>query len=313
MTHQHLKDFAHGKRFCHIVNYAILSFAFIVGLETVLKNPEWQSIFRVVDYLFLAFFTLEIIVRILAEDHPGMYFVLFTRKKEMKDGVMRTTLELTEHGFWNYFDFALIFLSFVGIFAQAFLHPSFIQIGRLFRIFRIIRLLEISDHLKEVERRIMSIMPTVFSFAVLLLILNYIYAVLGMFIFDEKVFATCDFSSIVNSFVTLFQVMTLDNWSDVMHDITTHTPDFPPFIIQSYFVSFVVFTSIIAFNVFIAVMTSQVADKVETDLEQKVEASQATDETIHVQLRSDMKEIVTELQLVRAELNELRRRSSPQS
>ncbi len=309
MTHQRLKEFAHGKKFCNIVNYAILSFAFIVGLETIIKNPQWQSIFRVVDYLFLAFFTLEIIVRILAEDHPGMYFVLFYRKKETKDGITRTTLELTEHGFWNYFDFLLILLSFVGIFAQAFLHPSFIQIGRLFRIFRIIRLLEISDHLKEVERRIMSIMPTVFSFAVLLLILNYIYAVLGMFMFDEKIFATCDFSSIINSFVTLFQVMTLDNWSDVMHDITTNSPNYPPFIIQTYFVSFVVFTSIIAFNVFIAVMTSQVADKVETDLEHKVEASQATDETIHVQLRTDMKDIVHELQLVRAELNELKQKS----
>jgi large-conductance mechanosensitive channel len=157
---------------------------------------------------------------------------------------------------------------------------------------------------------ISTIGTTVFSFAVLLLIMNYIYSIMGMFIFDQRVFATCDFSSILNCFITLFQVMTLDNWSDVMHDITTNSPNIPPFIIQSYFVSFVVFTSIVAFNVFIAVMTSQVADQVEKDMETKVDSNQAMDEAVHVQLRDDMKQVVLELQRVRAELNELRRRGS---
>ena len=104
MTHQHLKDFAQSKRFCESVNYAIIAFAFVVGIETMLKEPHWQHIFRIIDYLFLAFFTLEIVIRILAEDHPGMYFVLFTRKKVMKGGQMRTEIEFTEHGFWNYFE-----------------------------------------------------------------------------------------------------------------------------------------------------------------------------------------------------------------
>ena len=292
-----------------MVNYAIISFALLVGTETVLKDPNWQAAFRIIDYFYLAFFTLEIIIRILAEDHPGMYFVLFIRKREMKDGVVRTRLEFTEHGFWNYFDFALISLSILGLFAQLFLHPSFIQIGRMFRIFRIIRLLEISEHLKEVERRIMSIVPTVFSFAVLLLILNYIYAILGMYMFDGRVFDTCNFSTVVDSFVTLFQVMTLDNWSDVMTDIKNSLPGYHPFFIQMYFVSFVVFTSIIAFNVFIAVMTSQVADKVENDLVSKGITARLTENPQPEQFKEGMQEILIELRLMKDELSELRKKS----
>ncbi len=310
MNHQHIKDFAHSKKFCHIVNYSILAFACLIGIETVLKDPQWQNLFGIIDYFFLSFFTFEIILRILAEDHPGMYFVLFHLKKVTKDGRTRTDIEFTEHGFWNYFDFILIAFSLSGLFAQLFLHPSFLQVGRLFRIFRIFRLLEISEHLKEVERRIMSIIPTVFSFAVLLLILNYIYAIMGMFMFDSRVFATCNFSTMVDSFVTLFQVMTLDNWSDVMVDIKTNTPGYHPYIIQFYFVSFVVFTSIIAFNVFIAVMTSQVQHKLEVDLEKKVAEVQLVDDSTHVQLKESMDEILTELRRVKDELNEIKRKSN---
>lgn len=307
MTHQRLKKFAHSKGFCHAVNYAIISFAFIVGTETVVKDPGWQLAFRIVDYIYLAFFTMEIIVRILAEDHPGLYFVLFTFKKETKDGKTKRVIEFTEHGFWNYFDFALIFLSILGLFAQLFLRPGLIQIGRMFRIFRIIRLLEISEHLKEIETRIMSIVPTVFSFAVLLLILNYIYAILGMYMFDSRVFDTCNFSSVLDSFVTLFQVMTLDNWSDVMTDIKVNTPHYHPFFIQMYFVSFVVFTSIIAFNVFIAVMTSQVADKVETDLQHKGIVAQNPDTVTNNELQGDMSVVLAELRLLREAVTELKK------
>ena len=310
MSHQRIKDFAQSKRFCHIVNYAILAFACLIGIETVFKDSHWQHIFGIIDYFFLSFFALEIILRILAEDHPGMFFVLFRLKKVPKNGRYVSEFEFTEHGFWNYFDFILIVFSLVGLFAQLFMHPSFLQIGRLFRIFRIFRLLEISEHLKEVERRIMSIVPTVFSFAVLLLILIYIYAVLGMSMFESRVFATCNFSTMVDSFVTLFQVMTLDNWSDVMDDIKTNTPGYHPFVIQFYFVSFVVFTSIIAFNVFIAVMTSQVQHKMEADIEQKVAEAQFSDEGTHKQLKVSMDEILAELRQVKHDLNDLKGRTT---
>jgi len=307
MDHKRIKAFAQSKQFCHIVNYAILLFACLIGLETVFREPALQNYFKLIDYVFLSFFSLEIILRILAEDHPGQFFVLFHLNKVERDGKMKTVVQFTEHGFWNYFDFILIVLSVVGFFAQLFRHPSFIQVGRLFRIFRIFRLLEISEHLKEVESRIMSIVPTVFSFAVLLLILNYIYAVMGMFMFDSRVFATCNFSTLVDSFVTLFQVMTLDNWSDVMDDIKANTPGYSPLVIQLYFVSFVVFTSIIAFNVFIAVMTSQVQIKMDADIENKVAAVHQSDADTHVELKSGMNEILAELKSMRIELDRLKR------
>src|SRR6267154_737499 len=260
IAHARLKSWVHSKEFCHSVNYAIIAFALVLGLETFPLAKAWMDLFSLFDYLFLLFFTVEILLRILAEDHPLDFFNLFKTRKIIVAGRRKTEFEITEHGVWNYFDFILILLSIIGVFGNLFVFPGFFQVGRLFRIFRIVRLLEISDHLKEVEKRIVSIIPTVFSFAILLLILTYIYSIMGMFMFDKKVFTTSDFSSIQDSFITLFQVMTLDNWSDVMKDLKANVHTFPPLVIELYFVSFVILTAIVAFNVFIAVMTSQVQD-----------------------------------------------------
>jgi voltage-gated sodium channel len=308
ITHAHLKSWVHSKEFCHSINYAIIAFAVVLGLETFQIGKAWMSFFSILDYLFLLVFTIEILLRIFAEDHPVDFFNLFKTRKIMVAGRKKTQFEITEHGVWNYFDFILILLSIIGVFGNLFVFPGFIQIGRLFRIFRIVRLLEISDHLKEVEKRIVSIIPTVFSFAILLLILTYIYSIMGMFMFDKKVFASCDFSSIQDSFITLFQVMTLDNWSDVMKDLKTNVHTFPSIFIEGYFVSFVILTSIIAFNVFIAVMTSQVQDKLEKDIESKI--TEADNSIQHNQLANRMQLLMDEIKDLRGELKAFSRRES---
>lgn len=304
--HQRLKKFVHSQTFCHAVNYLIIAFAVVVGIETFLMEEKWASFFNTLELLFLTFFTLEIVLRIAAENHPVDFFDLLKTRKITIEGRKKTTYEITEHGFWNYFDFILILTSIIGLFANLFVFPGFLQIGRLFRIFRIVRLLEISDHLKEVEKRIVSIIPTVFSFAVLLLILTYIYAIIGMFMFEKGTFSTADFSSIKDSFVTLFQVMTLDNWSDVMKDIRAHVSFFHPFVVEAYFVSFVIFTAIIAFNVFIAVMTSQVQERLEKDIEEKIEEGEI--KLPESQDAAGIQQMLLEIRSLKAEVQELKKR-----
>ncbi len=306
ISHARLKIWVHSKEFCHSVNYAIIAFAVVLGLETLQINDLWKAFFGALDYLFLVFFSIEILLRILAEDHPVDFFNLFKTRKILVEGRKKTEFEITEHGVWNNFDFILILFSVIGSFGNLFVFPGFIQVGRLFRIFRIVRLLEISDHLKDVEKRIVSIVPTVFSFAGLLLILTYIYAIMGMFLFEKRTFVSADFSSITESFITLFQVMTLDNWSDVMKDLRANVHTFPPIVIQAYFISFVIFTAIIAFNVFIAVMTSQVQEKLEKDFEEKIIEA---DNTIASDgLSNSIKEMHQEIRSLRMELQDIKKR-----
>lgn len=304
VAHQRLKRIVHSKEFCHAVNYAIIGFAIVVGIETFHLEDGWLKAFNSFEYLFLAFFTLEILLRILAEDHPIDFFNLFKTRKILVEGRKKTEFEITEHGFWNYFDFILIVMSVVGLFANIFIFPGFFQVGRLFRIFRIVRLLEISEHLKEVEKRIVSIIPTVFSFAVLLLILTYIYSIIGMFMFEKRVFASSNFSTIHDSFITLFQVMTLDNWSDVMKDLTANVRGFHPLVIELYFISFVILTAIVAFNVFVAVMTSHVQERLEKDMKEKISEAESEFQNGSIQ------ELLGEIRSLKAEVTELRKKMS---
>jgi large-conductance mechanosensitive channel len=102
--------------------------------------------------------------------------------------------------------------------------------------------------------------------------------------------------------------MTLDNWSDVMKDLKANVHTFPPIVIEGYFISFVILTSIIAFNVFIAVMTSQVQDKLEKDIEEKI--TEADNSIQNNQLTNHMQVLMEEIQSLRGELKELSRRGS---
>lgn len=75
---------------------------------------------------------------------------------------------------------------------------------------RIFRFLEISDELKMVEKQIIRIILTVFSFVLLLGILLYIYAIIGVYFFEHRDFGQANFSNLASALMILFQFMTLD-------------------------------------------------------------------------------------------------------
>lgn len=62
-----------------------------------------------------------------------------------------------------------------------------------------------------------SIIPTIFSFALLLGILLYIHSIIGIYLFSHHQFQHTDFTSLGHALLTLFQLMTLDGWSEMMY------------------------------------------------------------------------------------------------
>jgi len=121
-------------------------------------------------------------MRVLAEGNPVRFFSLLRWKK--KEGG-RKGLVVSEEGFWNWFDFLIVLFSALSLFGHLFEHPEFLVVSRLFRVLRVMRLLEVSEDLKAVERKIVSIIPTIFSFALLLGILLYIYSIIGIYLFSH--------------------------------------------------------------------------------------------------------------------------------
>ncbi|MFY0606093.1 MAG: ion transporter [Cyclobacteriaceae bacterium] len=241
-----------------IVVWAIVSCSILLGVETF--YPSGNRLFELFDIVFSIFFLIEILIRMLASGSLFNFFKLLDFSKS-SNGKMQ--IKVDEVGFWNWFDFLIVLFATISMFKHIVEHPEFLIVSRLFRVLRIFRLLEVSNELKNVEKRIISIIPTVFSFVLLLGILIYIYAIIGVYLFEHRSFEQADFSTLPGAFMTLFQLMTLDGWTEVMN--STDSTMYSNWLIKGYFVSFVIFTAIISFNIFVAVLTSQVHEKMLVD------------------------------------------------
>jgi voltage-gated sodium channel len=292
-------NFAKSHTFHRTVSVVIILCSITLGVETF--YPEHQVVFDVLDILFTAFFTFEIITRLIAEKNPIQFFKLFSFKNK--------EIVVDEDGVWNWFDFTIVVVSIVSLFGHLFEHPEFLVVSRLFRVLRVLRLLEVSTELKAVERKIVSIVPTIFSFALLLGILLYIYSIIGIYLFSHHQYQNADFTTLGHAFITLFQLMTLDGWSDMMYSASASYND--SWLIKSYFVSFVILTAIVSFNVFVAVLTSQVHEKVVEDQKMnKKQIAQLEDDVLETgeEVQAGFKEVLNELKKLRDEVKTLQDR-----
>lgn len=297
-----LKPFAQSQGFHRLVSIMIVLCSITLGVETL--YPEHKMVFDIIDMSFTFFFVYEIIIRLLAEDYGMNFFRLFYLRKQ--DGQWKFTV--AEDGFWNWFDFAIVTVSVISLFSHVFEHPEFLVVSRLFRVLRVMRLLEVSDDLKAVERKIVSIIPTIFSFGLLLGILLYIYSIIGIYLFSHHQYEHADFTSLSHAFLTLFQLMTLDGWSEMMYAASDNYNG--SWLIKGYFVSFVVLTAIVSFNVFVAVLTSQVHEKVILDQklsDKKLSRIEGDISETEREVETGFKEVLEELRALRKEVEALKK------
>lgn len=253
-----------NKKLNIITSFMIILCSIVLGIETY--YTEKIQFFLILDYVFAIYFLIEILIRFLSYPSKIEFFKLF---EWIKTNQNKKEIKFIEEGFWNWFDLTIVIISSVSLLESLFEHPEFLAVSRLFRVLRIFRLLEVSKELKEVEMKIISIIPTVFSFALLLGILMYIYAIVGVFLFGHQKYNNADFSNLENSFLTLFQCMTLEGWVDILHQASEHYNH--NWFIRGYFISFIILTVIVSFNVFVAVLTSQVQEKISASQQKEEE------------------------------------------
>ena len=289
--------------FRNAVVWAIISCSILLGIETY--YPASNRLFIGFDVFFSIFFLVELLIRILATGNLFRFFGLFKRVKN-EDGEYQ--IRVDEVGFWNWFDFLIVLFTTISLFKHIVEHPEFLIVSRLFRILRIFRLLEVSNELKNVEKRIISIIPTIFSFVLLLGILIYIYSIIGVYLFEHKDFGMADFSTLPGALMTLFQLMTLDGWTEVMN--AANSTLYQGWLVKGYFISFVIFTAIISFNIFVAVLTSQVHEKMIAETirlkEGKKRKKKVLAEGGNQYSQDQMNLVLSELKALRREVSELR-------
>ena len=210
-----------------VVTVVILLSSVIVGIGTYdFTDDLFINSLSVMDISITVFFVIEILVRFFAEKRKVDFF---------KDG-------------WNIFDSIIVVSSLIPTAGTS------VMVLRLLRLARLLRVISFIPELRFViEALIESLKKSVYVL-ILIFILLYIYAVAGVILFEKVEGGR--FEELGEALLALVQIMTLSSWETLMLPIT----DVYPYA-WIYFVSFVVFSSIIVLNLFVAILVDVVAER----------------------------------------------------
>jgi len=215
------KKIVETKAFEYFIVALILINGVVLGLETspdiLAKYGTWLAF---VNHAILAVFILEAILKITA--------VVPRLKLYFGDG-------------WNLFDFTVVVLSLVPATGE------FAMIARLARLLRVARLISTIPELRLIITTLVRSIPSMGHVLMLMSIIFYIYGVAGYHIFHEH--DPTHWRTLGISLLTLFRVVTLEDWTDVMYAAMDMNP-----YSWIYFVSFVVLGTFVVINLFIAVV-----------------------------------------------------------
>lgn len=288
--------------FQSLIIAVILLAGVVVGIETYEStSPKVRDIAHVlhfVDNIILAIFTIEVFIKVLAQGKdPLNYF---------KDP-------------WNIFDFSIVAVCYLA-FVMPSIDAGFIAVLRLARILRVFRLVTALPQLQLLVGAMLKSIPSMVYVGILLGLLFYIYAVMGVFVFGTN--DPVHFSTLHKSMLSLFRVVTLEDWTDIMyinmygcdHAIWGYGqesgcvhPKANPLIGALFFVSFVLIGTMIVLNLFIGVIMNAM-DEVREEEEERLALKKALQNEGDITLDQHVDKIANQIDSLKKELDLLKRR-----
>jgi len=217
------------KLFHHFVVAVIVLAGVVAGLETSpALMAEHGVLLHALDRLILGVFIVEALLKMAAQGRrPWRYF---------SDG-------------WNVFDFLIIVICLLPV------GGPFAAVLRLARALRLLRLVSALPKLQLLVGALLKSLSAMGYVSLLLALLFYIYAVAGIHLFgahDPK-----NFGSLPTAFLSLFRLVTLDNWADLFNGQLPHVPGIK---VALYFVTFIIFGTMIIMNLFIGIIMNSMAE-----------------------------------------------------
>ncbi|MFZ4763970.1 MAG: ion transporter [Roseimicrobium sp.] len=228
--------------FQRVIIAAIALAGVLAGLETDASiMARHGPLLHSLDWLVLAIFILEAALKLTAHGgRPWRYF---------QDG-------------WNVFDFSILVLCLLPFESQ------FAVVLRLARTLRLLRLVTALPKLQMLVGALFKSFSSMGYVGLLLGIMFYIYGITGVHLFGRH--AAEHFGALPQALFTLFQMITLDNWSDIYHAVRVDAP----FSAAVYFVSFILVGTMIMLNLFIGVIMNSMSEMHDEIAAQKVAPEQ---------------------------------------
>ena len=254
-----------SKYFEPIIIAIIVANSILLGMETSkILEERFGDQMRLGNQVALSIFIVEAIIKMVAFA-PRSY-------RYFKDG-------------WNVFDFIVIVAALIPATGQ------FAIIARLARLLRALRLVSAVKELRLIITALVRSIPSVGHVMMLMSIIIYIYAIMGYHLFHAH--DPQNWGSLGKSLLTLFNIITLEGWTEVMAVAMEMNP-----YAWIYFVSFVVVGTFVVINLFIAIIINNLD-------EAKLERLRELEEPVTPE------ELLRELRNTRESLSRLEARLGP--
>nr|XP_046252742.1 voltage-dependent L-type calcium channel subunit alpha-1D isoform X3 [Scatophagus argus] len=223
------------------------------------NQPDWLTeVQDVANKVLLAMFTLEMLVKMYSLGLQAYFVSLFNRFDcfVVCGGIIETILV------------ELAIMSPLGI--------------SVFRCVRLLRIFKVTRHWASLSNLVASLLNSMKSIASLLLLLFLfiiIFSLLGMqlfggkFNFDETVTKRSTFDNFPQALLTVFQILTGEDWNTVMYDgiMAYGGPASSGMVVCIYFIILFICGNYILLNVFLAIAVDNLADAESLNTAQKEE------------------------------------------
>lgn len=250
-----------------VVGLIILN-SILIGLETIPSVMDrFGGLIDAFDSIILVLFVIEIVLKILL--YRGKFFF----------------------DAWNLFDFFIVAISIIPA-AGSF------SIFRTLRIVRTLRLLKSLPRLRLIIESLLQSVPSISWIVVLLAIVYYIFAVIGVNMFGAGYPEY--FGDLGKSTFTLFQIMTLESWSSA---IARPIMDGIPFA-AIYFVVFILIATYTTLNIFIAIVVNTMNEVSLKDLQEEEEHIKDFVTEENLKLHQKLDELTSTVKALQSEIKE---------
>lgn len=260
----------------------ILVNAVFIGLDEknpLISNSEW---------VFLALYVMEILLKLYVFE-PRAFF--------------------SKHSFWNWFDTIVVIAALLATIVNSAVKSSsgyssrqVLDIVFILRVLRLIRVVDSIKRFRAIINTLIRIGPAILTFGQLILVVYYIFAMVGMELFKNKVkfygnltnpekaycgnpllkgspFAQLDycknnFNNVASSFILLLELTVVNQWHVLSNGFATVTHK----AALIFFILFHIMVVIVIINIFVAFVLeaffleySVSKDDLQTSLERKIE------------------------------------------
>lgn len=228
-----LQAIRNNKIFETFIILIIITSAMLVGAKTYDLPASMLEVLRILDWVVTLIFLFEIGIRFAAEEKKANFF----------------------HNAWNIFDTLIVIVSLIPI-----ENTEMVLVARLVRVFRVMRMISFIPELRLLLNSLLIALPRLGYVMLLMFIIFYIYAAVGSLFFEN--INSFLWGDIARAMLTLFRVMTFEDWTDVMYEVME---------VYSwswvYFVSFIFLTAFAFLNMVIGIVVNVLEEEHQREVE----------------------------------------------